>query len=608
MRKALIVALLLLLCLPFMVFAAQYHSLPIGHEAYRMIEVAETRGAIPVQTDVRPYNVNLVRKLLTDILSSDSFSASEKEQVNRVLDELDALYGSTPTSGLTAIIKKGYLRTQAPYTVALGGRATMDFIAGRDGDGNNVLDARLSGTAYVAGDLFDFMSYDLNFKVNVDKVDIKARPLTDLKINSDGFYFDPTEGGIRMERLPDDHFYLGIEQFSEISLSFKDEMFTARIGTVNRDWGPGFNNIALSGSARAFEGFEMSFKPAKWFTYSVGTGALGIFPIETVNGVEWPSEPLDQSGKYSNNISIHRVELGPVEGLKFGAGVPASATFGIWESVIWRKRMELSYLNPFTIYMFAQNALGDYDNVLAGFDFTFTIFGVGQFYAALSMDELNNYNLFANPRNILSYQFGARFSPKILDFTELTVQATIIPAFYGSHYSDTTPLFGDVVYNIAYVNKGQNISYPLYPDSIELLANIRTSFGSGWKLNVTLKEQLRSAQYATSSSGTDILTTISYYGYDFGPTADFGGYYKRDFFSNIWNTVLNLDATVEKSFSAFPLTLSAGIIGIWERSRTFEPIPSEVGTTIYYPGKVNFTGDWVSSVTVSAKFGAHIYY
>ena len=567
--KRVVIVLAMILVFAMCAFAAQYHSVPVGHEAYRIIEVAEIRGTIPPQTDVKPYNVNVVRNLLNEIIASESFSASEKTQVKRVLAELDSKYGKS---------------------------ASFDFIVGRS-DSSNVLDARIGAMAYVNGDMFDFKSYDLNFKLNLDKIDIKARPLTDLLINCDGFYMDvfsAEDGSERLTVLPDptNRFYLGIEAFPEISLSFKDEFVTARFGTVKRDWGIGYNNLALSGSARAFEAIELTIKPADWFTYSVATGSLGFVSLTKVNDVDWPSEDMEnKKGSYNNNLSIHKLELGPFSGIKIG----------IWESVVWRKRFELSYLNPLAIYMFAQNALGDYDNVLAGFDFSFTAKGIGKFYASFAFDELNNAKLVSNPRNIIALQVGAKFNPKIFDFSELTVQATYVTAFFGSHYEkDDAMLFANMPYTTAYVNKGQNIGYPVNPDTIELLTGFKTSFGEGWTVDVVIKDQMRSAQYSYKTTGTDILTPMNYDAYYAGE------YQSRDFFKNIWNNVLDVEAGVEKKLSSFPVSFSFGLSGIWDRTRSFTPLIPEGQT--YNPGYVSLDEDWVNTFTVSAKFGGKIYY
>lgn len=602
--KKLIVVLAALIIMSACVFAAQYHSVPIDDDVYRLIDAAVIRGAVSRQPDVRPYNVNVVRDLLNEMLSSDCFTISEKVRINKALSDLDSMYGSSSTSRFTDLLHKGYLRTSlGKSTTAVGARIATEFTFGHDtteGAGK-VLDARMSGMAYINGDILSFMSYDLNFKLSMDRIDPRARLVTDLKIDCDGFYDDLFHNGDRLTMLPrpaDEPglfgFFLGIQSLSEISVSLKDDVLTARFGTVCRDWGPGFNNLGLSGSARAFDGLELSLRPVPWFSYNVLTGALANVSLKSVNGVEWPSENMDaKEGKYSNNFSIHRVELGPFYGVKFG----------VWESVVWRKRFEISYLNPFTIYMFAQNALGDYDNVLAGLDLSWTLPGVGRFYAALSMDELNDANLIRNPRNILSYQVGAEFSPSFLDFSLMTVQLTYIPAFFGSHYQDKVPLFADIPYTTAYVNKGQNLSYPVNPDTLEILFNCRTSFGRGWTVGLTVKDQMRSAQYSCKKTGTDILTFMSYSAYDEGE------YRMRDFFGNIWDNALDVEAGVEKQLEDFPLTVSFGLTGIWQRTRGFEPTVRHDGKGFdYNPGEVSFTGDWKNTFIMNASLGARVYY
>ena len=175
-----------------------------------------------------------------------------------------------------------------------------------------------------------------------------------------------------------------------------------------------------------------------------------------------------------------------------------------------------------------------------------------------------------------------------------------MPAFFGSHYQDTEPLFADVPYTTAYVNKGQNIGYPVNPDTIELLLNLKTTLDSGWLIDVTVKDQMRSAQYSYKTTGTDILTPMNYDAYYAGE------YQSRDFFKNIWNNVLDVEAGVEKKLSSFPVSFSFGLSGIWDRTRSFTPLIPEGQT--YNPGYVSLDEDWVNTFTVSAKFGGKIYY
>lgn len=594
MKKILTVVLTLLLSVAL--FATQFHSVPLGHEAYRIIETGELRGIIEQQTDVKPYNLNTVRALLKTMKESDKLSQTEKTEIDNILKEFDLQYGREDNSVTEEDGSKlGFFRTGGKTGVTtFGGNFTTTQSVGMKSDGTKIFDSRNGVTAYIKGSILGYVSYDLNFKVNIDHLDPNAFLPTELLFSCEGFYMSFLhEGADSLSELPDEHFYTGIETFPEMSTSIANDVATIRIGAVKRDWGPGVNNFALSGSARVMDGFELSLKPTSWFNYSVMSASLGQASLKTVNGVEWPSEHMDQEGKYSNNLSMHRVELGPVYG----------ARLGIWESVVWRKRFELSYLNPLAIYMFTQNSLGDYDNVIAGLDLTYLNPKIGEFYAAFSFDELKSIKkALVHPRNIIAFQAGAKFSLPFGTFTELKIQGTYVSAFFGSHYEAAYPLFGNTPYTTAYVNKGQNIGYPLNPDSLEFLLDFDTTLSYGIKLSVEIKDQMRSAQYATKTTGTDILTYMSY-------EAEYAGeYYYRDFFNNIWNNIVDVEVEAQKSFdSKLPVTVTLGLQAIVNSSRTFDP-ERKGSNPEYNPGKINSWGDWNTTFSLCGKVGVKLGY
>ena len=607
MKKAFAVLFLVVVC--GALFATQFHSVPLDNEAYRMIEIGELRGIIEVQTDVKPYNLNTVRRLLNTMRDSDLVSSSEKARIDEILASFDSQYGLE--DGSVAQDDKstiGFFRSSSGFgTTTLGGNVSTTQIVGLGNNGKKVFDSRNSMTAYINGNLFNAVSYDLNFRLNLDRIDPDAYLPTELLFSTDGFYMNLFENGDRLTSLPDGRFFLGIEAFPEISTSIADDVVSMRIGSVKRDWGPGVNNFAVAGSARVFDGFELSLVPADWFSYSVMTASLGQASLNTVNGVEWPSENMDdKTGKYSNNISMHRVELGPFYG----------ARLGVWESVVWRKRFELSYLNPLTIYMFSQNSLGDYDNVVAGLDISYVNPKFGELYAAFSFDELNSFSKpFTCARNIIALQAGAKFALPFGSFSELKAQVTYVSAFFGSHYEDKAKLFADVPYTTAYVNKGQNIGYPLNPDSLELLLAFDTTIDGGWKLSALVKDQMRSAQYAARKTGTDILTFMNYGAFGTFDGERWGQYYSRDFFGHIWNNIVDIEVEVEKSFpTRIPMSVVVGFNGMIETSRSFEPevveVKDETGKVLYKynPGKVMSWGDWVTDFTMNLKVGVKLAY
>ena len=178
------------------------------------------------------------------------------------------------------------------------------------------------------------------------------------------------------------------------------------------------------------------------------------------------------SNTFDNNFSIQRIEIEPLSGFKAA----------IFESVVWRKRFELAYLNPLCVYMFTQNYIGDFDNVMAGLDFSYTWNGIGRFYAALALDEFNSLNggkVLSSARNIIALQAGMEVAVPFGYFGKITVQGTYIPPFFGSHYTyrGSENPWGSSSMATAYVNKGGTLSYPLYPDSMELLVSFYASLG-----------------------------------------------------------------------------------------------------------------------------------
>ena len=189
------------------------------------------------------------------------------------------------------------------------------------------------------------------------------------------------------------------------------------------------------------------------------------------------------------------------------------------------------------------------------------------------------------------------------------MQGTYIPAFFGAHYESSEKIFGDVKYTTAYVNKGQNIGYPVNPDTLEFLVSYETTLKNGYNLSLVLKDQLRSAQYAVETTGTDILTYMNYAAYDSG-RGIWGEYESRDFFNNIWNNIFDVEIGVNKKLETRPMEYTVALQGILETSRPFQPeiIPSSGDNPKYNPGRVSFTGDWNSVFSLNIKLGINVFY
>ncbi|HKM07608.1 MAG TPA: hypothetical protein VJ869_11525, partial [Sphaerochaeta sp.] len=106
----------------------------------------------------------------------------------------------------------------------------------------------------------------------------------------------------------------------------------------------------------------------------------------------------------------------------------------------------------------------------------------------------------------------------------------------------------------AYVNKGENLGYPLNPNSQEFLLQLDLGFSHGWTTKSVLKYQVRSGQY-----GYSIEQFFDY----LGPTS----YAEKDFWGNTFEHTLNLELQVTKKFDTMPIEVHAQyrFSAVWER-------------------------------------------
>ncbi len=213
----------------------------------------------------------------------------------------------------------------------------------------------------------------------------------------------------------------------------------------------GDGSLSLSATARPIEALEGRIKPAPWVDFSFLTGNLG----------DW-SDPIPEQ----KMLSLHRIELFPFKWLYLSA----------WESAVWAKRFELSYLNPAMIYYVGQNISGDFDNIAIGGSFAVTASPYFRYYFSLFIDELINDawdKFFQLTNNQYAWQTGFKIPLPGLPFSLLTLQYTKIEPYCYTHYLQDHPSYSQPI-NINYANDGENIGYYLPPNSDEFL--IKYSF------------------------------------------------------------------------------------------------------------------------------------
>jgi len=546
MKKRVLV-MLMLFTMMFSLFASTHLSVPLGHRVYTILASAETRGIIDPVSTVRPYPRSVVVRNLEAMLQHPGLSTNERLEVMQILQEFEVSYASPQT--FSELLQQGSYRSyweQYKIGVAFGVDAESTLTHSLTNQG--MYDSRNSIRAYMKGDMFDFLSFQMDFGLLLDRLDSRLFLLNDFTFESEGKYdsiFNVTE---------DNRFYYGQSLEPEISLQFLDGNLQLRWASIQRDWGVGRNNLMISGSARSFEGIETAVKFAPWLNYQFITGSLGKFqtnayidtPVNTTFFDDYFIRDEMQETKLNNNFSAHRVEV----------NLPWNLSFGIYESVVYRKRFELAYLNPLSILMFQQINVGDFDNMLAGLDAQWRIPGVMRLYGAMGTTEMNDIHLnrfFKAPRNVIAFQAGTDINIPIGNFSMLTLQYTNLGPFFYTHYPVKVDYDGDgtadEIYEVMYVNKGQNLGYPLRPNSDEILLSGAFGFGEGWDGTITAKYQRRSGQYGSNMGEYMIYRA-----------ADAGAYDDKNFNDNIIEKVFGLELTVSKKMKDYPISLTASYI------------------------------------------------
>jgi len=547
--------------------SSNHTSVPLNHRVYSIIRIAEIRGIIDSVIEVRPFSTSKVLNYLEMIKSSNKISRDEKIIIEEIINEFAVV--QTDNSFKSLAMHGSY----STYSEKLDLRAVMgaklNFEYAHSLNDSSKYDSRNGGDLYIRGDIKDIASFKLNIGIRFDHIDYNLFLKNDFKIPTKGKY------DTFWAHTEEHAFYYGIYAEPEISISLLNNNLNIRWASIERDWGVGENNFMLSKDANSFNGIEINYEIASWLRYAFIAGALGKFSgkdsLFTVPNLEegeepslaylyykeyFPSDDLHED-YYNNNFSAHRIEL----------NLPFNIKFGIYESVIYRKRFELGYLNPISILMFEQNIIGDFDSMLAGFDVQYTLKDYFRVYinaATTEMNEGNPRRFFVAPRNILSMQAGADIDLPFLSFSSATLQYTFVAPFFYSHKPVVDSSY-ELIQELSSVNEGRNIGYPLRPNSDEFLVKVNLNFKNNWDGSITFKYQRRSGQYGFG------IDKWMYY-----TAAKAGAYKDKDFSSNLFEKSIGINATINKTFVGYPFRVSASYIVVFNNKRVEEPKPKRV--------------------------------
>ena len=449
------VLLVVLLVLPCGTGLAQTHlSVEIQDPAYSLLELGELRGILGRLSAVRPYPRSQVVRLLERMWEARAgLTPAEQAVLAASLQRL-----REPRAGLRHG-NVAYEADQPPQRLQAGADARARFRLNANDPENWHLDS--AARTYLRGDLLPWLSYSGVVGVTFDRVRSEEAfaPYSFTK-QWDLWHMSLT-GPIGIPGSDLVYPTISWQLETEIAAVWLEDRLRLSLARHRREWGVGDGSLTLGGTARPFVAAENHVQLSPWLNVHYLFGSLGNWAKEE-GGID---AIVTAETTYQKLFALQRLELLPLPWLYL------SAT----SSVIGARRFELTYLSPLLFGVVAQSLIGDLDNVGLGADLAVTLPPLGRAYVSLYVDEMQPTtagDLFRRPRNMFALQGGLKVPVPRLPFTLLTVQYTKIEPFTYTHYPTAYPDYRMPV-DTSYTHDGENLAYPLWPNSDELLVKLR---------------------------------------------------------------------------------------------------------------------------------------
>lgn len=455
------------------VFAQQNLSVPLNDNVYFLLENASLRGILPTLPAAKPYTLSFVLDNLNTVLASDKLSEIEREVFIKTYDRLAQ---NTPQKWY----ETGYYTNKFDENVKLPITAGFTWTSEASINCNNPdFSHEHWADVYIKGDITKYFSYNFNIGGSLMDLSTKSYAPNTYQKTWDGFQFVLSDfyEYVSISDLPAG----GLRMLPELAFSVFDSKVQVKFSRTRHDWGYGSGNLMLSGTARPFVSLETQLNPVSWFSTNFITGTL----------------EYDSNGNLKDCASTFQNMYSALWGeLKF-----KYFYFGATGSVVFPKRIELGYMNPFMLAFLYQNQIGDFDNMQLGLFTGITIPKITHIYASIFMDELNVQvsNFLNKDRNMYAVQIGAK-SPLPFWTSVFTFQYTKIEPYMYSHPLTETPWYSQKM-DTTYINHGQPLGYFLNPNSDEF--KIQLESNPLWYLSATLKYTLVRHGTTTGSGKVD---------------------------------------------------------------------------------------------------------
>lgn len=447
-----------------LLFAQTHNSVDLENSVYTLLEIAELKGIVSRLSQMRPYTKSRIISLLQEI-NSQRHTLTELEK--SVLDKALERYAPADreVSALN-IWKEGkiHINNEEDTLFPMAFGTKFDFEQRID-VASGTFSSVNSMEWFAEGDVSDFMSYDIRVGAGANNIDSEAYAPYSYSKEGDG-YMIALSGGLDGGGLVDgdqDGSTFSFLFIPELSTSFLEERVQLNWARHRRDMGNGTGNLSLSATARPYDGIDFKLRPADWFSFYYSVGSLGDWFEGSLGQADDNNNRTfdDDELLYQNMMTNQLFEFMPFDWFYFS----------ISNAVVWGKRLELSYMMPFILPMFAQNLTGDHDNAAIELSLSFKLPYNIELYGTAFADELRfNTSFLTDPAIQLGLQGGVRWIVPGLPFTIAGFQYTKIDPYAYTHYAQDYPFFDSAYFfDTSWTNDGENLGYNLPPNSDEFL-------------------------------------------------------------------------------------------------------------------------------------------
>lgn len=546
MKKNLIVAIVVFMAAVFSV-AAQV-SVDPGDRFYTEAQSWQIKGLVPVLPQIRPYPVNVIKKILQTVVQSGSSHDAEL-----AADEYARIFSK-------------------PYTVELEG--TVAYKTEYDIDSNDKSQTRqLAGEPDIAGDIQFHPLVSLGYRLGIFGTNTSESNMLPYYTNSaHDAVQDPSTVG---------PFNAYVDMNTLIAVGTDKVYATAGVSRVG--FGPFLNEgIALNDSAYH----------AANFTFNVNYGKLSYCQLYESIGAT-TNLGSDLSG--NKFLALHSIAYQLTKKLNFS----------YYETIVFGRRAEPSYLFP-APYMVTQGINGCNDNLQMGLLFEYIPIASLKWATDIFVDDISFNDIVKlnfDTKIRIAAQTGFQYAPFDSPCTLMNVSYMVITPYTYSHweYDDyyEKKIYGGNYNYQNYTNNGVCMGASIPPDSDRILFSAK--FNPAKSLEFNVSSSFARHQNVCEALGSDdveqyILSDADTYSTD-------GSVYTQTMFSGgehvdgAWNRLnfMTGDHTMyvcSTGFSAqymFPririgqLSLKAGY--------TFEYVQNEgVQNTLYRGGTVTGSG------------------